>query len=427
MRYVSVVLIGVLAASLAPGEEWYSLHAQATLLPQGHPAFAAKYSGTNSLSPNADLRVSITSTLFAGLRVWKGGELYFNPEATAGSGISDTHGIAGYTNAEIYRVDSPSPKFYPSRFFLRQTFGLGGPQEDVPGGPNVIAGKRDISRLTITAGRFSLNDVFDSNAYAHDPRSQFMNWTLMDMATWDYAADTRGYTYGIAVEWNEPRFAIRFGTGLVATQANGMVLEIDFLKARADNLELEYRYSLFDRPGAIRLLGYLNRANMGNYRAAILSGPNPDITKFRSYSYKYGLGLNAEQEVASDVGVFLRAGWCDGATETWMFTEVEMTFSAGASVKGSHWGRPTDTAGIAVILNALGDDHRRYLAAGGIGFLIGDGALNYGLEAIGETYYSYQPFRWLALTGDYALVVNPAYNQDRGPVHVFSLRVHGEI
>lgn len=271
--------------------------------------------------------------------------------------------------------------------------------------------------------------MFDNNTYSHDPRSQFMNWAMMDIASWDYAADTRGYTWGVVVEYNQPSWAIRLGSGLVATDANGMILETDITKARGDNLEFEYRYSLGEHPGRARFLAYANQANMGLFSLANASSGVPDITQFRAYRTKYGFGLNLEQEVLPELGVFARLGWDDGQTETWMFTQSDRSLALGGSLKGKWWGRAADTFGLAFIFDGLSDEQETYLSKGGLGFIIGDGPgpFQYGVETILETYYSYKPINALSLTGDYQLVVNPAYNQARGPVSIFSARIHAEL
>lgn len=414
-------------------EEAWNVHGQATLVPQGHGGFASPYhSAETSLLPTGELNTSFTATLYAGARAWKGAEIYLNPEIGAGTGISNSHGIAGFTNAEIYRVgDDAKPKPYLSRVFLRQTIGLGGPQENIEAGPNQIATRMDVSRVTFTLGKFSLNDMFDNNAYAHDPRTQFLNWALMDNGAWDYAADTRGYTWGVVVELNQKDWAVRLGSVMIPISANQMDLEYNLGKARGDNAELEYRYELFRRPGRVRLLGFVNQARMGKYRRAIAeaaaSGTVPKIETTRDFTTKYGLGLNFQQELSDDVGAFLRLGWNDGATETWAFTEIDRALSLGVNVKGRFWGRPADTVGLAYVLNGLSDAHADYLRAGGSGFMVGDGKVSYALEQIVEVFYALKPLDALALSLDLQEVFNPAYNRDRGPVTVVSGRIHAEL
>jgi len=411
-------------------EESWNLHAQATVIPQGHLAITSPYSlPGSSLSSQSELNTSVTSTLFTGAKLWSGMEGYLNPEVTAGSGISGVHGIAGFPNGEIYRVgDSAAPRLALSRIYLRQTFGLGGEKEKIEGGPNQLASRQDISRVSVTMGKFSLNDAFDNNAYSHDPRSQFMNWALMDNGAWDYAADTRGYSWGFVVEFNQRDWAVRLASVLEPVSANMMELDTNISQAHGDNLEFEYRYDLWKRPGKARVLAFWNHARMGNYQTT-LNDPSlgMNVTNSRTYCGKYGFGLNFEQELTDDVGGFVRLGWNDGATETWAFTEIDQAMSLGVSIKGSLWGRPRDNLGIAYLWNSLSNAHANYLRAGGIGFMVGDGKLNFSPEQIIELYYALKPIEAISLSADLQQVFNPGYNQDRGPVTVISARVHAEL
>jgi carbohydrate-selective porin OprB len=281
----------------------------------------------------------------------------------------------------------------------------------------------------VTAGKFSLNDLFDNNTYSHDPRTQYLNWALMDNGAWDYAADTRGYTWGLAVEYRYQAMSFRFASVLEPKEANQMAMDTNLLQAHGDNGEVEYRYQLRNHPGVIRVLGYMNHANMGSYADAIANPADsgPDVTQSRAYRTKYGFGLNLEQELSPSVGVFSRMGWNDGRTETWAFTEIDSTFSVGASFRGEPWGRKDDNLGLALILNGLSADHRAYLAAGGQGFIIGDGSLNYAPEQILEAYYSLKLWRSFAASGDVQWVKNPAYNADRGSTTILALRAHYEL
>ena len=405
-----------------------SVHVQTTVIPQGHPGLGGNASGPGVLSSQPELNTSATATVFAGVRPWSGTELYLNPEAGAGTGISGTQGIAAYPNGEIYRVGDPAPRVYVARAFVRQTVGLGGPQESVENDLNQIAGHRDISRLTFTAGKFALPDLFDDNLYSHDARTQFMNWGLMQNGTWDVASDTRGYTWAVAVELNEPTWAVRFASGMMPTTANGAVFDDNIGQARGDNLELEYRYSLAEHPGRARLLAYANHADMGSY-SETLANPayGMDITKTRAYRTRYGIGLNIEQELTPNVGVFARLGWNDGQEETWAYTEMDQTVSGGMSVRGSLWSRPSDTVGVAGVLGGISAEHRAYLAAGGSGFMLGGGLPGYALEKAIEIYYAWGFWRACSATVDYQEVFNPGYNLDRGPAAIFAGRLHLEI
>jgi len=415
-----------LTKPLANPEDW-SIHFQATTVTQQHGYFNSPYSGINSFSPYPENKTSLTSTLFLGRKLWQNGEFYLDPELSGGQGLSSTHGIAGFPNGEIYRVDSTDPKGSIARAFFKQVFGLGGTRENIKPDQNQLCSEVDKNRITLVCGKFSLNDYFDNNSYSHDPRTQFLNLALMDNGAWDYAADTRGYTWGFMLEYNRENYAVRVASVLEPKEANQMDLDLNIPQAHGDNAEFEYRYSLSSHPGKVRVLAYANHAQMGNYGDALKILPAPDITQTRSYCVKYGFGLNIEQEITKALGSFLRAGWNDGATESWAFTEIDRTLTLGLCLNGSSWKRPDDTVGVAVIVNGLSPDHRDYLAAGGYGFIIGDGKLNYAFEEIAETFYSWKIFRQFAVTGDFQFVNNPAYNQDRGPVEIFAVRLHYEL
>ena len=404
-------------------DEPWDLHFQTTVVSQWHPAFPEQYSGPNSLSAKAEFRSSLTSTLFTGARLWHGAEFYFNPELVAGNGFSHTLGVAGFPNGEIYRVSDPVPTLFVARLFLRQTFGLGGERERIEPDQNQLGGIYDQHRITLTLGKFSLTDLFDDNVYSHDPRTQFLNWSIMDNGAWDYAADTRGYTWGVALEYQQPRWAFRLATVMVPKQANKESLDFALSRAHGDNAEFEYRYAIQEHPGKITLSAYANHAHMGSYRETIDTGVM-NITLTRQYRVKYGWGFNAEQELSRDVGVFLRLGWNDGRTETWAFTEIDRTASFGISLKGSRWKRPEDTVGIAAAINGLSGDHADYLAAGGVGFILGDGSLTYAPEQIVETYYLWKPLPRIGVTVDVQYINHPAYNVDRGPVFIAGTRLH---
>ncbi len=409
-------------------EERWAIHFQATTVTQWHPDFSARYSGPNSLSPNSELKTSFTSTLFTGVRLWEGAAVYLDPELSAGSGFSHTLGVAGFPNGEIYRVDNAQPKVSLARFFIRQTFGFGGGKERVNPDQEELGGDVDDYRVTLTLGKFSLTDLFDDNAYSHNPRTQFLNWALMDNGAWDYAADTRGYTEAIALEYNQPRWALRVAIARVPKEANKMALDTNLLKAHGDNVEFEYRYAIGDHPGKLRLFWFENHAHMGSYRETINTPAfGMDITRSRQYRVKYGFGINLEQEVREDLGAFLRAGWNDGRTETWAFTEIDRTLSGGVRLKGTGWGRSNDTVGVAAAINGLSHDHADYLAAGGIGFIIGDGRLTYAPEEIVEAYYQWKPLDRVEITPDTQYIRHPAYNVDRGPVFVAGARFHYEF
>ena len=344
---------------------------------------------------------------------------------------SGTLGLAGFSNGEAQKAGAPFPKIRPQRYYFKQTFGFGGEQQDVADGPNQIAGKRDIDRLTLVVGRFAVGDFFDGNSYAKDPRADFMNWAMWASAAYDFPADLPGYTRGAVVELNRKDWAVRAGVFQVPNAPNSDVLVFDTGGAV---VEFEGRYSIFDQPGKLRVGMFGNRGNTGNYAQALAiedANPGLDINDvmagIRKDNLKYGFYLNGEQQIATDVGLFGRLSWNDGRTEILSFTDVDRSVSGGLSIKGSRWGRANDTIGIGGAINGLSSAHRDYLAAGGLGLLIGDGALNYSPERIFETYYAYQVNKNLTLTADYQFITNPAYNADRGPVHIFSGRVHGEF
>ncbi|MBX2899525.1 MAG: carbohydrate porin [Cyclobacteriaceae bacterium] len=405
-------------------------HFQLTTVTQHKPAMHAPYSGTNSLTGNSESATTLTATIFWGMSLWKGGEVYFNPEISGGAGLSSALGIAGFTNGEAFRVGDPAPKIYTARFYFNQTFNLGGTHTYIGESANQVSKTRTQRYISITLGKFGVADFFDNNAYSHDPRSQFLNWSLMSMGGWDYPANTRGYTWGSVVEFGYPMVKLRGAAVLVPKEANGNELDTHISNALGYCVELEKSYSLKSRPGTLRLLGALNNARMGNYRQALVQNPTaPDIIATRQYGRtKWAMGLNMEQQIGNHTGMFARASWNDGKNETWAFTEIDKSVHAGLLVNGAKWKRNNDEWGLAAVINGLSQPHKNYLAAGGYGFIIGDGKLTYAPEHIAEMYYKINLFYtgfWL--TTDYQFVVNPAYNKDRGPAHVVTLRAHIEL
>jgi high affinity Mn2+ porin len=416
-------------ASLAdPESDRWEIHGQTTFLPQGYPAFHAPYSGPNSLTPAPQVQETWSNSLFLNARLWEGGEVYYNPELLQGFGLNDTVGVAGFPSGESQKSNFPYPHYNTSRLFVRQTFGFGGEQEDLASGPMQLAGKADVSRLTLQAGKFSVIDVFDGNAYAKDSRKDFMNWSIWAPGAFDYAADKLGLSYGVTAELNQKQWAVRSGYFLMDAVSNSNNFDTAIFQRGEYVVELETRYSLFSQPGKLRTIAWLNSAFSGSYRET-LDNPalNLDITQTRRGRIKYGYVINLEQALNDEVGLFARWSWNDGKTEIMAFTDIDASLSLGTSIKGAKWGRSDDVIGVGGAINALSRDHRDFLAAGGLGPLIGDGGLNYRLERILETYYAFALNKALTVTADYQFITNPAYNADRGPVHVFSGRLHGEF
>lgn len=421
---------GTQANGSQPTEE-VGAHGQLTITGQRKQPFSAPYTGANSLTPQREWSRSITATLFAGMRTWQGGELYFNPEVALGTPLSNLTGLGGFTNGEMARTSGPDPTFYRARLFARHTVGLGGGSEYLASDQNQLAGHVDRNRLVFTAGNLSALDLFDDNAYSHEPRRQFMNWSLMTHGAWDFPADSRGYTWGAAVEWITPGWSVRAGRFLMPRESNGLRLNSRVFASYGDALELEKPYELAGRPGRLRLLAFRNVADMSSFRGAVDRAPAgvvPDLVMARSASGKRGAGINVEQSLAEGVGAFLRASRNDGERETFAFTEIDQSVSGGVVVDGRRWSRAGDEAGIAMAANGLSSTHREFLRRGGRGFFLGDGALNYATERITEAYYSARLLSRFWATLDFQQIRNPGYNADRaGPVRVWTLRLHTEF
>ncbi|MGN7824294.1 carbohydrate porin [Chitinophaga sp. 22536] len=419
--------------STARASKW-SFHFQATVIGQQHSGFRSMYRGDNSLADSVEPTAqSLTATTFVGRRLWKGAAFYFNPEVSGGKGLSSASGVAGALNGETYRVGAVQPQVFIARAYLQQHFRLGKAEENIADDVNQVADKVPSSRITISIGKFAMEDFYDNNAYGKDPRIQFLNWSVWANGAWDYPANTRGYTEGVVVELIKPKYAIRISTVAVPRIANYHLMEYNG-HAHAETFEFQHQLQFGQRSGTIRFLvsGTWNRAP--SYKrglAAIASQDTFLLHVIRGASenttyggHKYGLGLNIDQQLSDDLGFFCRVGWNDGKYVTWAFTEIDRTLSGGLSLKGTKWKRRNDVAGIAGVVNGVSPEHRDFLAAGGYGFILGDGRLNYGHEGILETYYNAQLNRFLQLTFDYQYVNHPGYNKDRGPVHVFGLRGH---
>lgn len=415
---------------------WYEVGFQTTLIGQNLFKFRSPYAGKNSLRSRGELKETDSYTLFLGVRPARAFELYVNPEWVRGKGIGGGAGLAGYTNGEVLRAGvKPEPVL--ARYFGRWIVPTGRGTESVEAGENKIPGPLPAHRLVLTAGKIAVTDLFDVNSYANSTRTQFMNWALINNAAYDFAADTRGYSRGVALEWLHPGGAVRLGSFQMPTVANGIKLAGDLIHNRGDQMEVELHLRLLggkQMPAVFRLLGYRNLAHMGRYRAALAlarqTGTTPDITAVeKKGAVKYGFGLNFEQALGDDgnTGVFGRWGWNDGRTESFAFTECDRTFCLGGQLSGARWHRPQDRWALALVQNELSAAHRDYLAAGGSGFQLGDGRLRYGPEQILETYYSYRLTSRATLSPDYQFINHPGYNRDRGPVSVFSFRVHWEF
>ena len=413
------------ASPAPPKDECFSIHYQATAATQAHPAFSAKYSGGNSMSREAESATALVMNLAADLRLWRGADVIFDPELSGGRGISRTLGVAAFPSGIVYRVGNPSPTLYLARLALRQSIGLGGGKVRDEAGANRLAGEHDRDTLTFTAGRLAVTDVFDGNRYAHDPTTQFFDWALFASGAWDYPADTRGYTWGVLGDLSVGAFSVRSGLALLPKYGNLLEMDWNIARTRALMLEGEARYSLGKLLGSARVILFANQARMGNYRQAVESPAAAfDVTATRADGRKkYGIALSADQSLTETLGAFLRASFNDGENETWAFTEIDRSLAFGLVQNGAPWSRANDELGAAFVIDGLAPWHRRYLEAGGYGFLLGDGALAYGPELEGDVYYRAQITPELAFSGVYQPIINPGYNRDRGPVHVFSGRV----
>ena len=423
------------AQTQATDPERFSAKLQATYVWQAKPAFAAAYSGPNSLSAAREKSYSFTSTAFLGARLGPGTELYVNPELVQGVSLSNLTGLGGLTNSELQKTAGANPLLYRARLFVRHTWGLGGEREAVESDLNQLAGSRDKRRVVLTAGNFAVSDLFDANAYAHDGRTQFMNWSFLTHGAYDFAADARGYSVGAALEYFGDGWALRAGRFAMPKQSNGLQLDFNLARHYGDQIELERSHTLGDQPGKLRLLAFRNRAVMGGFQDALQDAAanaiTPDIGRVRSLRSKTGWGLALEQSITPSLGAFARMAANDGHSETYSFTEIDRAFSAGAVLAGSAWGRAQDSLGLAVARNGLSSSHRDYLAAGGSGFFLGDGKINYRPERITELNYSLAlPLPGTSrssLTFGAQWITNPAYNADRGPVRTASVRLHTEF
>ena len=426
----------------------WNFHAQATAVAQGDPGFPALYSGPNSLNSAGERQATLGADLFIARRLWEGAELHADALMWQGLGLSQTFGIEAFPNGDAYKAGTQIPDFTLARFFVRQTFGLGGEQQDVHEDPLTFAGKQDISRLTLTVGRFTPTDLFDNNTYAKDAHTQFLNWAMCTNLTWDYPSDTIGFTTGLSLELNQPDWAWRYGLFQMPGQMNGFTAEDqiftwpgagsdgEFWRSWGMMSELERRYKIDGHPGAIRFMTWLDSADFASFAVATAllqhtppsnpsqgAGSTIPAAAF-DYRKKFGLGLNWEQEITKNIGVFSRWGWNDGHEVAWTYTDANWSVSLGVSIKGEGWCRPDDTFGLAGAWSGASPEQQQFLKAGGTGILNGDGNLTYGCEGILETYYDFSIQKAAHFALDYQFVADPAFNRDRGPVSIFGIRMH---
>ena len=432
---IALGIIGLISSSIALAEtaqEDWNAKFQSTYAWQENEAFHSPYSSAHSLSSDAHKSYSFTATAAFGVRLGQGSELYLNPEVSQGVAFSNLTGLGGFTNGELARTSGAKPILYRARFFLRQTWGLGGGSEEVESRANQLAGHVDKNRVVMTLGNVSALDIFDNNIYSHDPRTQFLNWAIMTHGAYDYAADARGYSWGAALEYMSDNWAVRAGRFIQPKEPNLLKLDPDIFEHYGDQIEIEHAHEIDGKPGKLRLLAFRNHTKMSRYQDALnlgaLTATTPDLNQVRYGNQdKIGVGFNLEQELNSDIGVFGRAMWADGKTETYAFTEIDRSLSAGILIKGNRWKRADDTVGLAFAVNGLSNAHRHYLAAGGIGFFLGDGQLNYKSEDILEAFYNVKVAKYAWLTLDLQHIQNPAYNADRGPVNFSGVRLHTEF
>jgi high affinity Mn2+ porin len=435
--WITFVLLGCLLTNPAwaadAEHEAFNFHGQTTLVDQWYQGLngGGLGEGSNSLSPHSQSAETIDLTVFLGARLWEGAGFYFNPEIDQGFGLGNTLGLAGYTSGEAYKVGAQHPYFRAHRYFIRQTLNLGGDPIFLDDQANQLAQLRTTNHVILTFGKFSVVDIFDTNAYAHDPRGDFLNWAGIDAGAFDYAADSWGYTDGLAVEWTQGEWTWRNGFFDLSQHPNSENIDQGFKQYQLVT-EFEARYPLWNYPGKLKLLAFANRGKMASYSKAIEmagTGQLPSVAQagVRQFDWKTGFALNLEQAIHPDIGVFARFSFNDGSKETYEFSDINQSLSIGISYKGLILGRPEDSMGMQLIVNSLSSQAKRYFAAGGLGLLIGDGYLNYGPERIVEIYYNLQMLDHLGVSLDLQNISNPAYNTARGPVTIYALRFHAEF
>jgi high affinity Mn2+ porin len=431
----------VTKAPAGPDPDNINFHGQTTFVEQAYPAFRSPYEGVQSLPGGGQGRETIDVTLYAGLRLWQGAQLWVNPEIDQGFGLEDTHGVAGFPSAESYKLGFAYPYARVQRYFVRQTIDLGGETQKVDADISQFAGSQTANRLVLTVGKFSVVDIFDTNKYANSPKSDFLNWSVVNAGSFDYAGDGWAFTYGAAAEWYQGNWTLRGGVfdmsqtpaGGGGDSALGYGLDPTFDQFELVG-EIEERHELWGQPGKLKVTGFLIRGRMGNFEDAVALSEatgldaSDALAAVRTYSSRPGVSLNLEQQVSENWGVFARAGWTDGNVEPWDNTDIDRSVEAGVSINGKQWGRPDDTIGVAGVINGISSAHEAYFNAGGLGIIVGDGQLpNPGLEQIIEAYYSYAISSSTKVSFDYQFIANPAYNTDRGPVNIFAGRFHTQF
>lgn len=453
LRGVAFMLLVPQALAGEADDERFIAHGQFTHIWHRKNAFAAAYTNLNgspnSLVPARERSYTTSATLFLGLKPWMGGELYFAPEMIAELPPSGLHGLGGsFQNGELEKNGSRTPTFYRSRLFLRQTWGLGGEPIKVEPGQMQSDKTADSRRFVLTAGNLAIIDIFDKNSYAGDVRQQFLNMNFLTYAAYDFAADARGYSWGLAGEYYHDDWALRVGRFVGPRNPNQLQLNYSIMNFHGDQVELEHKHALYGQPGKVRVLAYRNVFNQGRWDEAMntfLADPNrnattctgfnygsgnagaPDLCWVRKRNTKTGLGVSLEQAITEDIGVFFRGMKSDGKTEVYAFTSTDSSISFGSLIKGTGWGRPKDTAGVGYAQNWLSQLHVAYLNLGGIDGFIGDGRIGYKPERMFEAFYNINLNKYLWFTLDYQHVANPAYNADRGPVNMYGIRVHAEF
>jgi high affinity Mn2+ porin len=419
-------------ASAGTASERFAAHGQLTFFEQLTAPFHAPYSGSNSLSPRHGDE-TFDATLFLGARLWSGAEVWVNPEIDQGFGLDNTLGVAGFPSGTAYKVGRSHPYWRLQRLFARQTINLDGDQAPVEATANQLGGSQSANRWVLTVGKISVPDIFDANQYAHDPRNDFLNWAAVEAGSFDYAADSWGYTVGAAAEWYQGAWTLRAGVFDLSEVPNSETLDHGFHEFQWLG-ELERRHALMGKPGKLLVTLFDSRGRIGlldqavNLAQTAGESVKTALVDVRRYRSRAGVSLNLEQQLSSDLGLFARAGKASGNVEAYDFSDIDRTLSVGLSMKGRRWGRTDDTVGLAAIDNGISATRERFLNAGGLGILVGDGQLPHpAAEQILETYYRWAAVPWAQLTLDYQYITNPAYNTDRGPVSIVALRVHAQF